>query len=287
MVNSRYLLTLFAILVTSFSFQPFTYAIDAAFEHSEYDQIEFDSNGDTITGYFLKAKPNGKTAAAVLLPACGGILHWRSRKIFPFYRDMVSVLTDAGVSVMLIDSLSPRDEKQLCSTPAPDRSITFETRRNDGFNAMFYLRTRDDIIKDKIFLVTYGANGSIDAMNKKSDAYKEAKGGYAGAILFYPHCGGGQQVDFSPYAPVQVFIGEDDAWNPPGECRELAQRVVNGSAQFNLKVYPDTLHGFVWRIEPKMFYKYHAGPVMVGANYESAEDAYKRTTEFVTKIINQ
>ena len=280
----RIILTTFISLVIEVScFVSPAQAIDAAYEHSSYEKIEFSSDGSDIAGYLLKAKDDGKTAISILLPACGGLLIPKNGTIRHFYRDIASELTDAGISVFLVDSFTPRDEKEVCSLKPDERTVDFDTRRKDGFSAMSYLRTRKDIIKDKVFLLSYGANGNFDAMDKNSNSLYMPSEGYAGAALFYPHCGKASN-NFVPSAPIQIFVGEEDTWNPPGECRELKKRLGVGSELVNLKIYPDTHHGFVLRIPPRTFYS-HFGSAIVGGNPASAADAYQTTVDFFTKIM--
>ena len=93
---------------------------------------------------------------------------------------------------------------------------------------------------------------------------------------------------FAPYAPVQMFVGEKDAWNPAAPCQALAKRQEVGSAPFLIKIYPDAYHGFDGPRPPHLNSNNRKlGPVMVGNNPEATADAYKTTSEFVTSLINK
>jgi dienelactone hydrolase len=249
---------------------------------SHYERVTFDSHGSTIQGFVVKTTAADRAPGAVLTPACGGIMAPNGRFVRPFYRDMVDVLNNAGITVLLVDGFTPRGHKEICSIRPNDRTIDTVTRLRDTLGGMQYLRSRDDINADKIFLISYGAGGNFLAMNKTSPYYDEVGKGFTAAVMFYPHC---KDVDtaFEPYAPIQVFVGAEDGWNPPKYCEQLKQEQVPGSAAFNLKIYPDTHHGFVMLRDPRLFRGQPViGPVMVGGNRKSAADAYKMTKAFLS-----
>jgi dienelactone hydrolase len=154
----------------------------------------------------------------------------------------------------------------------------------DSLGGLLYLRGRNDIATDIIFMVTWGAAGSFQAMNKEYLAYEKMGAGFAAAIMYYPEC---ERVDgrFAPYAPIQMFVGEKDTWNPAAACLALAKRQESGSASFDIKIYPDTYHGFDQPRPPSLRTDAAVGSVMTGGNPESAADAYKTTAAFLTRFI--
>ena len=136
-------------------------------------------------------------------------------------------------------------------------------------------------------MVTWGATAGLQGMNKANSLAEKTEARFAGAVMFYPEC---TQVEnrFAPYAPVQMFVGEKDAWNPAGPCQALAQRREAGSAPFLIKLYPDTYHSFDGPLPPRINTDNRKiGPVMVGNNPDSAADAYKVTTEFLSALFRK
>jgi dienelactone hydrolase len=237
-----------------------------------------------IKGYLLKAKKDGPAPAAVLAPACNGLLLPKSKKIRPYYRNMAKFLNDGGMTVLLVDGFNPRGHEEICTEPGKSRTIDTEVRMKDIIGGLYYMRSSPDVLGNKIFLVTWGATGSLQVMNKESPYYDKIHPGFAGAIMFYPECA---HMDnrFAPYAPIQMYVGELDTWNPAAACKALAKRQEPGSASFNIKIYPKTYHAFDQMREPALRTDLAVGPVIIGGNPESAADAYKTTAEFLSKFI--
>ena len=258
-----------------------------------FEQIDFDSLETTgffspkpvrIKGYLLKAKQGGKTPGAILAPACNGLLSPNGDQIKPQYRKMAKYLNDMGITVFLVDGFNPRGFKEICTQPGKTRSIDTTTRLKDLLGGLLYLRSRSDVVADQIILVTWGAAGSFQAVNKASPYYEKLGTGFTAAIMFYPECVGvGNR--FAPYAPIQMFVGEKDTWNPAAPCLELVKQQEPGSASFDIKIYPDTYHAFDQRRPPSLRTDAAVGPVMTGGNPESAADAYKTVAAFLSRHI--
>ena len=261
----------------------------AQFEQIDFDSLDtplFSSTPVKIKGYLLKAKGSGKAAGAVLAPACNGLLRPKGEDLRRQYSNMARFLNDMGITVLLVDGFNPRGTKEVCTQPGPDRSIDFTTRLRDSLGALMYLRGRDDLDAGKIFLVGWGATGSFEAINKASSYYEKIAPGFAAAVMFYPKC---DHVDspFSPYAPVQIFVGAEDTWNPASYCLDLAKRKETGSAGFDVTVYPDTYHAFDQPRPPSLNTQAAVGPVMAGGNPQSAAAAYERTAAFLTPLVKR
>ena len=258
-----------------------------SFEQIDLDSLEttgfFSPKPVKIKGYLLKAKKEGTAPGAVLSPACNGLLMPSSGQILPNYRKMAKFLHDQGITVLLVDGFNPRGFKEICTQSVKTRSIDTNTRLQDSLGGLLYLRSRGDVAADKIFMVTWGAAGSFQAMNKESPYYEKTGAGFTAAIMFYPEC---ERVDsrFAPYAPIQMFVGEKDTWNPAAACLALAKRQVPGSASFDIKIYADTYHAFDQLRPPSLRTDAAVGPVMTGGNPESAADAYKTTAAFLSRF---
>lgn len=263
--------------------------------HDAYEVVQFDSLADAglfssgkvqITGYLLKAEGDGKAPAVVMSPACNGLV-WKQKGIIrPYHMFLAKRLHEQGITVLMVDGFNPRGFESICSQSATERSIDMGVRVMDTMGALQYLKGRDDVDGGNIFLVGYGATGGLRLLNRNSDFYRNYGGGFAAAVMFFPQCESAGDK-FAPYAPIQVFVGEKDAWNPPSECRALARRKMPMGAAFHLTVYPDTYHAFVKPTPPREVEgPPGVGRVMVGSNPEATKAAYQRTLEFMDSFIH-
>ena len=83
-----------------------------------------------------------------------------------------------------------------------------------------------------------------------------------------------------------MYVGEEDTWNPPEPCLDLAKRQEPGSASFEIKIYPGAYHGFDHLHPPSLRTDAVVGPVMTGGTPESRADAYGRTTAFLSRFLD-
>lgn len=197
---------------------------------------------------------------------------------------MAKLLNNMGITVLMVDGFNPRGFTEICTQAGKNRPIDASARMKDSLGALLYLRSRSDIVSDQIVLITWGAAGGFQAVNKASPHYEKNGAGFAAAIMFYPEC---VEVGnrFAPYAPIQMFVGEKDTWNPAAPCQALAKQQEPGSASFDIKIYPDSYHAFDQPRPPSLRTDAAVGPVMTGGNPESAADAYKTTAAFLSRFI--
>ena len=244
-----------------------TRAQPMAFQRVDFDSLDtkgfFFREPVRIRGYLRTARTGRKNPGAVLAPACNGLLEPNGTRIRPNYVRMARILQHLGITVLLVDGFTPRGFEEICTQPGKMRTIDTEARIKDSLGGLEYLRSRGDVMPDRIFLVTWGAAGGLQSINKASPYYEEAGAGFAAAVMFYPRC---ENVDrqFSPYAPIQMYVGEEDTWNPPEPCLDLAKRREPGSASFEVKIYPKAYHGFDHLRPPSLRTDAVVGPVMIG-----------------------
>jgi len=259
----------------------------------KFDKVRFDSlatkgffarKPEVIDGYLLKSNLEGKSPAVIVRPPCHGMLLPKLGVVRVYDQELAKKLHKAGFTVLLVDGFTPRGKANICQTPAKQREITRDIRIKDTIGALKYLESRDDIDASRIFLVTFGANGGFDLLNRNTRFAKAAHYGFAGAAMFYPECAAASRP-FSGYAPIDVFVGDKDAWNPPAFCKALVKQRTADSAPFILKIYPNTYHAFANKFPPR----FSQGPpsvgrVMTGNNPKSVADAYRSTVELFASI---
>lgn len=236
-----------------------------------------------IAGYLVMAAAataDTKAPGAVLAPACEGLMMPDGQRIKVKYRRMARLLNDMGITVLLVDGFNPRGFSEVCTQAHIDPI----TRMKDSLGGLAYLRSLGAVAGDKIVMVTWGATGGLQGMNKANSLSEKPDARFAGAVMFYPEC---TQVEnrFAPYAPIQMFVGDKDAWNPAAPCQALAQRQEAGSAPFTIRLYPETYHSFDGPLPPRINSDNRKlGPVMVGSNPDSTADSYKVTAEFLSAL---
>lgn len=159
-----------------------------------------------------------------------------------------------GYLAILVDGFGPRGFPHGFAAGTHDErpgSINEVTVRPlDAYGALAYLRTRPDVLADRIALQGWsnGASAVLATMSGETLAQQPpAKaGGFRGAVAFYPGCGlyGHFDHGLMPYAPVRVFVGTADEEIDPQTCESLVQQSYARHADIGLKVYAGATHDF-------------------------------------------
>lgn len=278
-------LAAFVVTLFSWSSKP---AIAQGLPQFEQVQIEsfsgaglFSSEQLKIDGYLLRSGRDGKSPGAVLAPACAGLLN-EAKRVRPWYRQMAVQLKYLGITSVLIDGFNPRGTVEICTQKLRDRTIDTATRMSDSLAGLRYMRGRKDIDAGKVFLITWGAAGSLETMSRDNPKMKELGSGFTASIMFYPDCAGVNRP-YSAYAPIKMLIGEKDDWNPPASCLALAADTSSNSAPVTVKLFPDALHGFD---TPQPVHEMHDvgghKSVTVGGNLKARKEAHKEIAAFLT-----
>jgi dienelactone hydrolase len=222
-----------------------------------------------LSGFLLK----GSGRIAVLAHPCEGLLR-EDGTIWPKYRRMANTLNNAGLSVLLVDSFTPRGKRNICSESSKTRAITADTRKKDNLAALAYLRARPDLPQGKALLVGWGSASVLETISERESTHR-----FDAAVTWYPPCQGLGPV--KPTAPVLVLVGEKDDWNPAAACQALAARLPS-SPTFQVAVFPETYHSFDTPNRPQRSVRWAGGVSMVGSNPQATEEAYRRIMEFVS-----
>ena len=218
-------------------------------EAAAQQRVEFDSL-DTVAGrpvpligYWFAAAGSPQAPAALLLHGCGGAYSARGT-LDARMREYTSLLNSRGVSALVLDSLSPRGERELCTQRIGTRRVTQANRRLDALAAVEWLAQRPDVNAASIGLVGWSHGGStlLAAINARHPAVAVAPRRPAFAVAFYPGCEAEARRGFETQTPLLLLVGEADDWTPVAPCRELAGRASGVTPQ--LVSYPGAYHGF-------------------------------------------
>ena len=123
-------------------------------------------------------------------------------------------------------------------------------RPRDAYAALAYLRTRPDVDGARIALQGW-SNGGSATLATMADVTFEAqqpkvRGGFVGAVAFYPACGlkGAFDARYKPYAPVRVLSGSADEEVSAAHCARLVAASEAIGGDIDIQIYPRATHDF-------------------------------------------
>ena len=197
----------------------------------------------SLPGHWFAAPGPGRRPAMVLLHGCGGFRD-RQGHIGARYTEMAQRLTAAGVHALLLDSLSPRGERELCTQRAGTRKVTQANRRRDALGALQWLATRPDVDAARLGLLGWSNGGStvLAATNRRHREVASAPVAATLAVAFYPGCQADLERGYDTRAPLLLLLGQADDWTPAAPCLALAQAAAGPAPQ--VEVYAGAHHGF-------------------------------------------
>jgi dienelactone hydrolase len=248
----------------------------------------------TLVGYVFK--PEGahsqRTPAVVMMHGRAGAYSSAAKGSYDAstlsrrHQQWGHIWAQQGYLALLVDGFGPRGYPhgfpRFSYDSRPDALNEVTVRPLDAYGALAYLRTRDDIVADRIAMQGWSNGGSatLAAMSRTSsgiDAPTPATGFRAG-LAFYPACGLKGQFDdgILPYAPVRVFQGSADEEVSPRRCADLVarSRVRGGDVEYRL--YPGATHDFD---DPSPSHQNY------DANAAATADAIARATEFFASVL--
>ncbi len=205
----------------------------------------FDGAGNApvvLTGHFFAAA-TAPAPAIAMFHGCGGAYD-KSGALAQRLREYAELFNGLGMHVLVVDSLTPRYEKELCTQRTGKRRVTQANRRLDALGAVAYLADRADVDASRIGLIGWSNGGStvLSATNLRHPDVAAAIAKPAFAIAFYPGCEAELKRGYSPSAPLLMLVGQIDDWTPPAPCVALARSVREMRPE--IVVYSGAWHGF-------------------------------------------
>ena len=215
------------------------------------EQVEFDSL-DTANGkpvrllghWFTAPNPKASAPALVLLHGCSGPYE-RGGRLGQRMRSFAALLNAQGAHALVLDSLTPRGEKELCTQKLSARRVTQANRRLDALAALAWLAQRSGVDPHRVGLLGWSNGGStvLAALNMRHPAVAAASVKAAFAVAFYPGCEAELQRGFESSAPLLMLVGEADDWTPAAPCHQLAG-AATGPMKPAIEGYAGAYHGF-------------------------------------------
>ncbi|MCG3189725.1 MAG: hypothetical protein LKCHEGNO_02222 [Burkholderiaceae bacterium] len=196
-----------------------------------------------LPGYWFAAPRAGRAPAWVLLHGCSGA-YARDGRLAARLRDYARLFNRHGMHALVVDSLTPRGEHELCTQRVDHRRVTQVQRRRDALGALQWLAERPDVDGARLGLIGWSNGGStvLAATNANHSEVAAAANRPNRAVAFYPGCVEEERRGYRPTAPLLLLLGQADDWTPIAPCLALAVR--SASPQPEVHVYAGASHGF-------------------------------------------
>ena len=214
----------------------------------------------TLVGYVFKpsAQPEGRVPAVVMMHGRAGSYSSLAKGVYDAatlsqrHQFWGRLWSAQGYIAVLVDGFGPRGYPQgfgrftYGSRPAELDEVS--VRPLDAYGALAYLRSRPDVVPDRIGLQGWSNGGSATLASMAPDAPGIADhspvAGFRAALAFYPACGLKDHfttTSYRSYAPLRVFVGTADEEISPRVCRELLAK-AGGDVQVHF--YNGATHDF-------------------------------------------
>jgi carboxymethylenebutenolidase len=271
------------------------FALNAAAGESP-ELVEFDSADSKfrLTGYLYRpdtGKWPGTRPGIVLLHGRSGLFSAAAKQLDASALSSRTTLwgrfwSERGYVALYVDSFSPRGHARgfAAGTNKPGQRPTevneITVRPLDAYQGLAYLRSREDVQKDRVFLQGWSNGGSatLAAMSVKLAGTKYAgpTAGFRAAIAVYPGCGGVKRALGEPYrghAPLLLLIGTEDEEVSYSQCEALAREALSGDVTFVR--YEGATHSYDTPTPNR---------TRVAANAAAAKDTFDRAETFLARF---
>jgi dienelactone hydrolase len=220
-------------------------ALASAEERVSFPSLDGAGNAPVVlTGVFFAASGVSAPAPAIaMFHGCNGT--WDKRgELAQRMRDYAALFNGLGLHVLVVDSLTARYEKEICTQRIGKRRVTQANRRLDALGAIEYLADRHDVDPKRIGLIGWsnGASTVLAATNLRHHDVSVATTRPAFAIAFYPGCEADLKRGYLPSAPLLMLVGQLDDWTPAAPCAALAR--ASDEPRPEIVTYAGAWHGF-------------------------------------------
>lgn len=216
----------------------------------------------TLVGYvFLPEVPHpARTPAVVMMHGRAGAYssaakgEYDASTLSKRHQQWGHIWAQQGYLAIMVDDFGPRGYPRgfprFSYDSRPDELNEVTVRPLDAYGALAYLRTRSDVVADRIALQGWsnGASATLAAMSATAPGITAPTPatGFRAGLAFYPACGLKDQFPdgIKTYAPVRVFHGSGDEEVSPRRCAELVARSQAIGSDIQFELYPDATHGF-------------------------------------------
>ena len=185
----------------------------------------------------------GRSPAVALFHGCGGPYDKRGQ-LGQRMLDYAALLNQQGLHALVVDSLTPRGERELCTQRVGTRAVTQANRRLDALASVAWLAQRPEVDAARIGLMGWSNGGStvLAATNLRQRDVAAQPLQPAFAVAFYPGCDAELKRGYQTSTALLMLVGEADDWTPAAPCRQLAQQAQGVKPQ--IEAYAGAYHAF-------------------------------------------
>ena len=251
----------------------------------EFASLDADEGKTVLLKAYWYAASASKAPAVALFHGCGG-MYDRKGLVSDRMRDYAALLNQQGMHALLVDSLTPRGEKEICTQRIGSRKVTLVNRRLDAMASLQWLAQRPDVDVQRIGVMGW-SNGGSTVLSVTNGRHKDVASFAvkpAFAVAFYPGCEADLKRGYAPTAPLLMLVGEADDWTPAAPCHELA--AAASGIKPEIEGYAGAYHAFdsgaPVRLRKEVPNGQNPGQgVHVGGNAEAWQRSRERLLQFL------
>lgn len=212
-----------------------------------------------LTGYLFSPSAPGPHPAIVMLHGRGGPYSSLKRGTYTAetltmrHRMWGEFWAARGYVALHVDSFGPRGfpngfPKHSYSERPAEVSEQL-VRPLDAYGALRFLRSRSDVIADRIGLHGWSNGGMtlLSALGADPPGLKHAgpATGFRAALAQYPSCRTQlRQTDYKPYAPLLILAASEDDEVSPDVCRQFSDAMRGRGLPVEFVLYPGAHHSY-------------------------------------------
>jgi len=258
---------------------------------ADTETVKFPSaDGRTeLTGYVFRPQAPGRYPAVVMMHGRAG--SYSSLKRGQYDADALTMRhrmwgrywAERGYVAIHVDSFGPRGYPEGFAkhsySSRPAEVSEFSVRPLDAYGTLAYLRSRGDVLPDRIGLQGWSNGGMavLSTMGPRPPGLTEPSraNGFRAAMAHYPSCRTqALESGYRPYAPLLLSVAELDDEVSPTVCRSFAEALRGRGADLEFYWYDGAHHSYD---DPGKTKQSHA------PNRIAMEDTLRRAEAFFSK----